>query len=277
MSIKQINIRELPKRLQARWTKAKKVKDETELEIIQAIVEEKYPKALQNGPTKGRKTVRKPSGGSPKVTALGTLFHPINAIQQNEDTLIKLPGAIGQFIRAVERNEYALVLRGDRGAGKTRFLFQLINAFGSVHGVNKIGLFSLEIAENSHVITQMRNEYIVPHYQSKVFIAGKATSIETISQAAAQFDVVAIDSFNKIPGIRQEDFDKLRKAYPNTFFLVIFQSTTAGTARGGIMSEYDAQAVIHIKKGGIAIMEKNRYASGEEVQYDVFNQKIIEE
>ncbi|MEH0157357.1 hypothetical protein V6R21_24810 [Limibacter armeniacum] len=199
---------------------------------------------------------------------------PIDTVGHNSQ-LIYLDGDIGKFLHAVERKEYALVLRGVKGAGKTRFLYQLMNAFAKKHF--KVAYFSLEIDRNSKLVKSMTDAYIQKGYQPKVYITSDAPNgMQDIRKAAKQFDVVAIDSFSKIKGVKQEDFDKLRKEFPNTFFLVIFQSTTGGTARGGLMSEYDAQAVIQIEKGGIAVAEKNRYSEGEDYKYSVFEEELID-
>ena len=56
-------------------------------------------------------------------------------------------------------------------------------------------------------------------------------------------------------------------------FIVIFQSTTNGTARGGSMPEYDADIVIQVANGGRAYCEKNRY-NGENLTYLVFEQRL---
>lgn len=87
--------------------------------------------------------------------------------------------------------------------------------------------------------------------------------IEDIKDAARQFDVVCIDSWGKIPGVQSEDFDTLSKEFPKTMFIIIFQSTTNGTARGGSAPEYDAGMVIQVAKGGRDYCEKNRYSGND--------------
>jgi hypothetical protein len=173
--------------------------------------------------------------------------------------------------------EYAVVLRGDKGAGKTRFLYQIKNAFASA-GFD-VGSFSLEIDKRSDIVTRMKDEYIDPKNRAKVQIASEAPDgIKTIRQAAKVFPVIAIDSWGKL-GVPQTEFDKLRKEFPETFFIVIFQSTTAGTARGGSGAEYDAGAVIQVATGGIAYCEKNRYADSENIdaEFLVFDKKLKKE
>lgn len=189
---------------------------------------------------------------------------------------LPLPGPLGKFLGTIERHEYAMVLRGDKGAGKTRFQYQILNLLASVR--LNCALFSLEIDKNSDVVARNTNQYINPANRARVKIASEAPGgLAAIRAAAAQFDVVAIDSWSKIQGVEPGDFDKVRKEFPRTLFIAIFQSTTGGTARGGSMSEYDASAVCQVSLPGVAVMEKNRYATGaaDELKYDVNAQKLL--
>ncbi|RSK24180.1 hypothetical protein [Hymenobacter metallilatus] len=209
--------------------------------------------------------------------SLDALFTPIGVkdTRRPAGEALALPGDLGRFVGVIERHEYALVLRGDKGAGKTRLLYQLKNLFASV-GLS-VASFSLEIDKNSTVVAKNTAAYIAPANRVRIKIASEVPQgLATIRQAAEHFDVVAIDSWSKIPGTSPTDFDALRKAYPRTVFLVIFQSTTAGTARGGSSSEYDASAVCQVDLPGIAHFEKNRYATGpaDELRYDVNEQRL---
>jgi hypothetical protein len=119
----------------------------------------------------------------------------------------------------------------------------------------------------------MTEEYISPENRAFIQTADSVPEgVAIIRQAPDHFDVVAIDSWSKL-GVKQEEFDRLRNDFPNTFFLVVFQSTTAGTARGGSMAEYDARTVVQVEVGGIANCEKNRY-SGEDLQYLVLEGRL---
>jgi len=172
----------------------------------------------------------------------------------------------------VERYEYSILLRGEKGAGKTRMMYQMMNTFAKANFT--VGCFSLEIGKHSNIVKDRRNEYLCPTIVNKVQIAESTPNgLDDIRAAAKHFDVVAIDSWGKIPGVKSDDFDKLRKDFPQTMFIVIFQSTTNGTARGGSMPEYDAGIVIQVAEGGRAYCEKNRY-SGEELTYLVFERRM---
>ncbi len=168
-----------------------------------------------------------------------------------------LPTDLGRFLGKIERMEYALLLRGNKGAGKTRLLYQLLNLFSSQKLT--IAHFSLEVSKNSDLVTRHTETYIAENNKKYISISDEAPNgINTIREAAKYFDVVAIDSFTKL-NVKQTEFDKLRKDFPSTFFIIIFQSTTAGTARGGSAAEFDAGAVLQVNDGGMAFFEKNRY------------------
>jgi hypothetical protein len=190
---------------------------------------------------------------------------------------LKLPGGLGRFLGPViELHEYALALRGDKGAGKSRLQYQILNLLASL-GLD-CALFSLEIDKNSQVVQRYTDMYIAPNNRGRVQVASEAPGgIKAIKAAAEKFGVVAIDSWSKIPGVQATDFDALRKAHPRCLFIVIFQSTSGGTSRGGPSVEYDASAVCQVNVPGVAVMEKNRYATGpaDEYQFDVNAQKLI--
>lgn len=188
-----------------------------------------------------------------------------------------LPTDLGKFLGRIERLEYALLLRGEKGAGKTRLLYQLLNLFASQKLT--VAHFSLEISKKSDLVSRMTEAYIDPKNLKFISVADELPKgISTIREAAKYFDVVAIDSFSKI-GVPQTEFDKLRKDFPDTFFIVVFQSTTAGTARGGSAAEFDAGAVLQVNKGGLAEFEKNRYDTDDSrgLVYDLNNQRIVKE
>jgi GTPase SAR1 family protein len=78
------------------------------------------------------------------------LFTPItkteslNGISKGK---INLPGDLGKFLGYVERYEYSILLRGEKGAGKTRLTYQLMNTFAK--GGFSVNCFSLEIVKQS--------------------------------------------------------------------------------------------------------------------------------
>jgi len=219
---------------------------------------------------------REETSNTKPVTLNGLPENVMGYFQQDQrkKETFTLPGKVGRILGDIEQHEYALVLRGDKGAGKTRFLHRLMNAFAS--RFSRIAFISLEIDQDSVQIDRLKAEYIAPQNQGKIFTTSKANTLKDIEEIAANFPVVVIDSWSKIVNAKPEDFDRIRKAYSETMFLVIFQSTTAGTARGGMMPEYDAQAVFHVHEGGYVITEKNRYGNGENIVYNVFTDELVD-
>lgn len=185
----------------------------------------------------------------------------------------KLKGDIGAFLGEYERQNYSIVLRGDKGAGKSRLLFQIINAFAS-KGL-KTAFLSLEMAAASSVTNRYKTEYINPVNLKKIDISDQSVNYSELNAICKLYDVVAIDSWTKLKGMEQADFDRLQKENPQTIIIAIFQSTTGKVTRGGNMPEFDAGCVIHVHKGGIAECEKNRYATTDK-KFNVFQKRIVE-
>lgn len=186
---------------------------------------------------------------------------------------IKLKGDLGAFLGGYERKNYSIVLRGDKGAGKSRLMYQIVNLFASEK--LKGAVLSLEMAKDGSIATGYRDEYINPENLNLIDITSDSVNYEGLSQICKMYDFVAIDSWTKLKGMEQNDFDRLQKENPQTIIIAIFQSTTGKVTRGGNMPEYDGSCVIHVHKGGFAECEKNRYNATDK-QFNVFQKKIVE-
>lgn len=150
----------------------------------------------------------------------------------------RLPGDIGELLGDLERYQLAITIEGDQGSGKTRFVYQLADAF--IDAGFTVGNFSLEIGDTSHVVKNMVNQYLKDKNKPDYHITGQAEKgIDTIRKYAKDFDVIIIDSWNKLD-VDSSEFDSLRKAFPDTIWVVIFQRTSQGTIRGGTRPLYDA-------------------------------------
>ena len=90
-----------------------------------------------------------------------------------------------------------------------------------------------------------------------------------------------IDSFNKL-NAHSSLFDKLRKEFPDTIFIVIFQRTTQGTIRGGTAPLFDAGINLEVLKvddtfrNNYAVATKNRYGETG-LQYNIQSRKLLQE
>lgn len=197
----------------------------------------------------------------------------------NHDSF-RLPGNLGILLGDLERFELAITLEGDQGGGKTRFGYQLANAFAGLD--HKVAVFSLEIGKKSDLIRRMRDEYIDTVNRSNVAISDQAPEgINTIRKYSKSFDVVLIDSWNKLD-VHSSEFDKLRKDFPNTIFIVIFQRTTQGTIRGGTAPLFDAGINLEVVKvddsfrNNYTVATKNRYGETG-LQYNIYSKELINE
>ena len=163
----------------------------------------------------------------------------------------------------LQRYKLAILLKGDPHAGKSEFVKQLIDGFLDLGWTT--ALFDLEqggMASKDTKASIDRN--IKSKNLSRLFVAGEAPGgIESVKKVANDFDVVVIDSWQKldIPNTR---FDELRNEYPNTVFIVIFQQNGEGGTRGGVTADYDAPVSIKVHrvddsfKNNFARFEKNR-------------------
>lgn len=233
------------------------------------------PDAVANTPSNGNSKGSKPKSHKHPIPVINPLFVPIADNTKGHRKIKKehLKGGLGKFLGYVERYEYAILLKGDKGAGKTTLMYQIMDLFAG-HGYN-VGCFSLEIGKESNLVSDNRDKYIKKDNLPRVQIAEKCPNgLADIERSAKQFDVVCIDSWSKIPDAKSADLDKLRKKHPETMFVCIFQSTVAGTARGGSAAEFDAGMVIHVHEGGEAVCEKNRYNEGNDYEYLVWQQKL---
>ena len=217
----------------------------------------------------------------PKKKRTIEIFDSMDEIENEPSgNSFRLQGDLGRFLGDLERFELAMTIEGDQGGGKTRFAYQLADAFAE--SGNKIAIFSLEIGKQSDLIRRMREAYLHPKNRRNIFIAGQLPGgLDTIKEAAQNFDVIILDSWNKV-GVPSLEFDRLRKAHPNTIFIVIFQRTTQKMIRGGTAPLFDAGINIEVVKvddtfsNNYAVATKNRYgATG--IKYNISRQKIISE
>lgn len=202
-------------------------------------------------------------------------FMPFNGINGGRKVkTYKLAGDLSKLLGRYDRVCYTIALRGDKGAGKSRLLFQMVNAFAN--NKLKCAVVSCEMMINSSVVTGYRDQYLSPENREKVEVTGEALTYDELNQVCKHYDVVAIDSWTKLnrwAGLPQTDFDRLQKENPQTILIVVFQSTSGKVVRGGNRPEFDAGTVIHVHEGGRAMCEKNRY-NATDVVYNVFKQKI---
>ncbi|MGB5931024.1 MAG: hypothetical protein WBH03_22775 [Cyclobacteriaceae bacterium] len=207
------------------------------------------------------------------------LFDSMNEIDENpSENSFRLAGDLGVLLGDLERFELAITLEGDQGGGKTRFSYQLANGFADI-GM-KVAMFSLEIGRKSDLVRRMKEEYLEAENRNNIFITDQLPDgFDTIRKAARDFDVIIIDSWNKLH-VKSIELDGLRKEFPNTIFVIIFQRTTQGTIRGGTAPLFDSGINLEVVKvddtfiNNYTVATKNRYgATG--LQFNITQKKII--
>ncbi|NTW18169.1 MAG: DUF3560 domain-containing protein [Nostocales cyanobacterium W4_Combined_metabat2_030] len=200
----------------------------------------------------------------------GTLFG-LSKFTDEEIVTEMLSGDLGEFLGGYDRQNYSIVLRGEKGAGKSRLLFQILNKFNE-KGLD-CALLSLEMHKKSSVTQGYKNEYFSDSAKKRIDVTNQSVTYDELSKICKMYDVVAIDSWTKLKNMLQTDFDRLQKENPTTIIIAIFQSTTGKVTRGGNMPEFDGGMVIQVNKGGNAECEKNRYAPIDKI-YNVFTQRL---
>ena len=168
-----------------------------------------------------------------------TINQPV--IKKNVFTL---PSPIGFFLGEMQRHKLAIAFDGDPGAGKTTTATHIMNAFFD-YGIDQILFHSLEMGGWGQKDLDEAMMNIDEKHRSKVVVNDEDSDMtfERLAADGKKFPVVVIDSWGKT-GLHVKYFDRLRHASPDTIWIVIFQRTTAGTARGGTSSGYDAGIVI---------------------------------
>lgn len=196
----------------------------------------------------------------------------------------KISGDIAELLGDVEikpKESVAVTLDAPQGAGKTRVFFQFVNEFAG-NGY-KVLFVSAEEHPESALFRKKLDQYITPQNQNNVY-AIDSTNYEEISSLIPSFDVIVIDSWNKIlqknKGI---DFDHdLRKKFDGKLIFTIFQRTQDGKMRGGSNAQFDGDIILKIVKHdnfkeNYVIADKNRYQSNDihEIKYNIFYQKLM--
>jgi hypothetical protein len=91
--------------------------------------------------------------------------------------------------------------------------------------------------------------------------------VSAIPDGLSDYDFVFLDSVHKL-GLSPDDLDDLRRAYPKTSFVFVFQTTKQGAFRGQNSYQHDVDIVIEVPEIGKAI-QYGRYNQGGEM--DVFD------
>ncbi|WP_124979545.1 zincin-like metallopeptidase domain-containing protein [Nonlabens xiamenensis] len=170
-----------------------------------------------------------------------------NGASDVEIDTFTLPGEIGKLLGELQAFKLAIQITGDPHAGKTEFLTQLADAI--IENGDSLAYLDLEQGGLQSKDTQAAfDRNIALERQRKIQVMGEAPEgITTVQKVAPHFDWVIIDSFQEL-NAHVKEFNKLRKQFPKTRFVFIFQQNADGKARGGVKTDYDANVRLKVFK-----------------------------
>lgn len=187
---------------------------------------------------------------------------------------------ISEFLGKIEqknRESIAITIAGIQGSGKTRFIFQLINAFAQNY---KVGHASME----EHPESALYEDKALQYWNDKAINEVRVPEINSMAEMhklIRENDVIIIDSFAKLRTLDKTvslDND-LRKKYHGKLFILIYQLTTAKQMRGGSDSQFDADVVLFAEKSddykkNYIRIDKNRYNDRDDLKFNIYAKKI---
>lgn len=188
-------------------------------------------------------TETKPKTITKEMETWGLL--PANA-ELPKSTGFQLPGEIGKLLGNIIAYKYSIVLTGDPHAGKTEVLMQILDGFLGTG--KKVALFSVEQGGiESELTTAAIDRNVSSTNKGKLLVSAQAPSMEQLKLIGQNFDVVAIDSWQKL-NLPNTRFDELRHECPNTIWITIFQQNGEGGTRGGVSADYDSPVILKVHK-----------------------------
>ncbi len=154
---------------------------------------------------------------------------------------------------------FTMMLHGEPGAGKTTFLLQFANYLAENFG-KVLYVSSEEFAAST--MTEKVNELLNP-FPPNLFFVENFKGVDL-----SDYEFVILDSVNDL-GLKLQDYKDLRKAHPETAFILILQHTKDGNYRGGKDWEHEIEIAGEVQSGSITIY-RNRY--GVKGTMNFFNQ-----
>lgn len=196
------------------------------------------------------------------------------------ENMFTLPGEIGSFLGNQQRYRLAIALLGDKHTGKSEFKNQLINAF--LKAGLTVGHFDLEHGGLLSKDTQESMDRNIPlENRNNLAVTGEAPNyLETVKAYANKFDVVVIDSWQKLNEFNNLSFDSLRIEHPNTIWVVVFQLNSSGGTRGGNSTEFNAPVVLKAQRmdkdfnNNYVEIDKNR-GNRIDLIYKIVDKKVL--
>lgn len=249
------------------------------------IPKEKHPVK----PIKNQRVLPGPKGITNKKARSARTMADLSNVPLSVETF-KTETAIGDFLGGIEKKpkgSVVVTLDAPAGSGKTRFLFQTMEAYANA---GKRSVFvTLEEHSASQLFIKKRDQYISSSNFGMITIidADDINTYNDLLELLEEHDIAFIDSFGKlqklIKEIKMELDTHLRNAVDGKLIFSIFQRTKDGKMRGGADAEFDADVILEVEKpsknyqDNYVIARKNRYNEKPSIKYNIYHQRIIDD
>ena len=117
-----------------------------------------------------------------------------------KNEVFNIPGDIGAFLGQVEKkpvHSVVTTIDAEQGAGKTRFVFQIMNALAGM-GI-KCLFYSLEEHPQSKLFKDKVIQYIDPSNLANISVIDEVTNWEDEKATIEAHGAIFFDSFQKLP------------------------------------------------------------------------------
>lgn len=190
---------------------------------------------------------------------------------------------ISDFLGRIEKKtkeSVVITMTGGQGSGKTRFLFQVMNAFAQNY---RCGHASMEEHPDSSLYEDKALQYLNATALNNVDNP-EVKSLQDLEKLIEENEVIFIDSFQKLQELipRYEVDKDLRKKYDGKLFVIVFQQTSSGSMRGGTKSQFDGDIILMTEKfedykENYIYPDKNRYNDipAPELKFNIFSGTML--
>lgn len=157
--------------------------------------------------------------------------------------LFRLKGEVGRLLGNLQRFRLTISISGATHSSKSDLLMQLLNGFLDLQMT--AALLDLEHGGLQSKETRAAiDRNITKCNRQRLAVIDAVGGVDDIRGYADMVDVVAIDSGRELREHTNAWLNDLRKEYPETIFVVIWQQTTSGEIRGGSAAHFDSTVVI---------------------------------
>ncbi|NQY07117.1 MAG: hypothetical protein HRT68_13250 [Flavobacteriaceae bacterium] len=233
---------------------------------------------------KSQATKTRASADKRKSNGLGLPLPTVDELEDNVNPSYNIGGDIGKLLGDPEikpRHSLAINIDSDKGAGKTHFIYQVMNAFAD--SGYKVLLNTLEEHATSNLVRLKRDKYFNSKTKQYISIVSE-DRFEEFSKYFNDYDVIFIDSWNDLVEENKGlSFDKdLRKKYDGKLFINIFQRTSGKSVRGGTSTEFKGDIILKVEKHdrdftkNYVWQDKNRYNENTSLIYYIADQRIAD-